>query len=76
LRNQRRKAAFFREGSPAARDLLAKDYSAGHIPGAISIPFDELAARLAELPADQEIVAYFQGIYCVLAPWCVYRSLA
>ncbi|WP_158853964.1 ArsR/SmtB family transcription factor [Saccharothrix deserti] len=44
-----------------------EEYAAGHIPGALSIPLDELAERLAELPADQEIVAYCRGAYCVLA---------
>jgi rhodanese-related sulfurtransferase/DNA-binding transcriptional ArsR family regulator len=43
------------------------EYEAGHIPGAISIPVEELADRLADLPADQEIVAYCRGAYCVLA---------
>jgi rhodanese-related sulfurtransferase len=45
----------------------AEEYAAGHIPGAVSIPLEELAERLAELPADQEIVAYCRGAYCVLA---------
>lgn len=45
----------------------AEEFAAGHIPGAVSIPLDELADRLAELPADQEIVAYCRGCYCVLA---------
>ncbi|GAA3550365.1 metalloregulator ArsR/SmtB family transcription factor [Amycolatopsis ultiminotia] len=45
----------------------AEEYTAGHIPGAVSVPFEELAARLAELPSDQEIVAYCRGAYCVLA---------
>jgi len=44
-----------------------EEYAAGHIPGALSVPLDELADRLAELPADQEIVAYCRGAYCVLA---------
>jgi rhodanese-related sulfurtransferase/DNA-binding transcriptional ArsR family regulator len=44
-----------------------EEYTAGHIPGAISVPLDELPERLAELPADQEIVAYCRGAYCVLA---------
>ena len=37
----------------------------GHIRGAISIPIDELEDRVAELPSDQEIVAYCRGPYCV-----------
>ncbi|WP_245713843.1 ArsR/SmtB family transcription factor [Nocardia vaccinii] len=45
-----------------------EEYEAGHIPGAISIPVTELAARLAELPADRDIVAYCRGAYCVMAP--------
>jgi rhodanese-related sulfurtransferase len=45
----------------------AEEYTAGHIPGAISIPLDELDHRLAELPTDAEIVAYCRGAYCVLA---------
>lgn len=45
----------------------AEEFAAGHIPGAVSVPLDELANRLAELPADQEIVAYCRGAYCVLS---------
>jgi rhodanese-related sulfurtransferase/DNA-binding transcriptional ArsR family regulator len=45
----------------------AEEFAAGHIPGAVSVPLDELADRLAELPADQEIVAYCRGAYCVLS---------
>jgi rhodanese-related sulfurtransferase/DNA-binding transcriptional ArsR family regulator len=45
----------------------AGEYSAGHIPGAVSIPIDELPDRLAELPADVEVVAYCRGAYCVFA---------
>lgn len=45
----------------------SEEYAAGHIPGAVSIPLDELAARLAELPPDGRIVAYCRGAYCVLA---------
>ena len=45
----------------------AEEYAAGHIPGAVSVPVGELAARLAELPADIEVVAYCRGAYCVFA---------
>jgi len=45
----------------------AEEHRAGHIPGAISIPLEELENRLCELPRDQEIVAYCRGPYCVLA---------
>ncbi|TCN28370.1 rhodanese-related sulfurtransferase [Kribbella orskensis] len=44
-----------------------EEYAAGHIPGAVSIPVDELADRLAELPAGTTIVAYCRGSYCVMA---------
>ena len=45
----------------------AEEYAAGHIPGALSIPVDELAERIAELPDDAEVIAYCRGAYCVLA---------
>ncbi|AJF65257.1 ArsR/SmtB family transcription factor [Streptomyces vietnamensis] len=44
-----------------------EEYLAGHIPGAISIPVDELADRIDELPEDTEAVVYCRGEYCVLA---------
>jgi rhodanese-related sulfurtransferase/DNA-binding transcriptional ArsR family regulator len=43
------------------------EYAAGHLPGAVHIPLEELAARIGELPRDHEIVAYCRGQYCVLA---------
>jgi rhodanese-related sulfurtransferase/DNA-binding transcriptional ArsR family regulator len=48
-----------------------EEFEAGHIAGAICIPFDELRARLGEIPAGQEVVAYCRGPYCVLAPQAV-----
>ncbi|HWG00799.1 MAG TPA: metalloregulator ArsR/SmtB family transcription factor [Trebonia sp.] len=46
----------------------AAEYAAGHIPGALSLPHDQLAARLAELPPGTDIIAYCRGRYCVFAP--------
>ena len=43
------------------------EYEAGHIEGAQSIPLDELQRRLAELPADAEVVAYCRGPFCAYA---------
>ncbi|MBB6351203.1 ArsR/SmtB family transcription factor [Nonomuraea muscovyensis] len=48
-----------------------EEYDAGHIPGSVCIPIDELPDRLNELPADAEIVAYCRGAYCVFAPEAV-----
>jgi rhodanese-related sulfurtransferase len=45
----------------------AAEYAAGHITGALSIPIDELAAHVMELPADVDVVAYCRGPYCVFA---------
>jgi rhodanese-related sulfurtransferase/DNA-binding transcriptional ArsR family regulator len=44
-----------------------EEFAAGHIDGARSIPLDELERRLAELPADREIVAYCRGPFCAYA---------
>ncbi len=44
-----------------------EEYRAGHIPGAISVPLEQLVARLATLPRGKEIVAYCRGPYCVLS---------
>lgn len=45
-----------------------EEYESGHIRGAISMPLDELARRVRELPKTKLIVAYCRGPYCVLAP--------
>lgn len=44
-----------------------EEYAAGHLPGAISVPLAELEARLRDLPASREVVAYCRGPYCVMA---------
>jgi rhodanese-related sulfurtransferase/predicted transcriptional regulator len=54
----------------------AQEHAAGHIEGARSIPLDELARRLDELPDDREIVAYCRGPYCAFAHEAVRRLRA
>ncbi|MPZ73988.1 MAG: metalloregulator ArsR/SmtB family transcription factor [Nitriliruptorales bacterium] len=48
------------------------EYAAGHLPGAICVPPDQLE-RLDELPADRDVVAYCRGPYCVYADDAVRR---
>lgn len=43
------------------------EYTAGHIPGARSVPLARLPEAMRDLPADVEVVAYCRGPYCVLA---------
>lgn len=57
-----------KRGEVTIRDVRPHDeFAAGHLPGARSLPLDELETQLATLPEDQEIVAYCRGPYCVLA---------
>lgn len=49
----------------------ADEYEAGHLPGAVSIPLEELERRLTELPRKAEVVAYCRGPYCAFAPEAV-----
>jgi rhodanese-related sulfurtransferase/predicted transcriptional regulator len=53
-----------------------EEFEAGHIDGARSIPLDELHERLAELPAEREIVAYCRGPFCAYAHEAVRRLRA
>lgn len=47
------------------------EYDAGHLEGAISIPLEDLAERIAELDPNTAVVAYCRGPYCVLAAHAV-----
>jgi rhodanese-related sulfurtransferase len=50
-----------------------EEYDAGHIAGARSIPHDELAKRLDEIPPSQHVVAYCRGPFCAYAHDAVRR---
>jgi rhodanese-related sulfurtransferase len=45
----------------------AAEFAAGHIRGATSIPFEQLAARVKALPKGVEVVVYCRGPFCVFA---------
>lgn len=70
LRRKKAGAAFVIDVRPL------DEFTAGHIPGAVHLPLAELERRLAELPRDQEIVAYCRGPYCVMAFEAVARLRA
>ncbi len=44
-----------------------EEFEEAHIPGAVSIPIDELEDKLASLPADFDVVAYCRGPYCLMS---------
>ncbi|HLB22720.1 MAG TPA: ArsR family transcriptional regulator [Dehalococcoidia bacterium] len=43
------------------------EFDNGHLPGAVSVPVDELPGRLDSLPKRRRIVAYCRGTYCLFA---------
>ena len=45
----------------------AAEFRAGHVPGAVSVPPDELDAGVRRLPAGADVVAYCRGPFCVYA---------
>jgi rhodanese-related sulfurtransferase/DNA-binding transcriptional ArsR family regulator len=56
------------EGSVTVLDVRPEEeFRSGHLPNAKSISLERLEARLAELPRDQEIIAYCRGPYCILS---------
>ena len=48
------------KGAPVIDVRTAEEFRQGHLPGAINIPYDEIASRVGELPPDrsQPIVLY------------------
>ncbi len=41
----------------------AEEYAAGHIPGALNIPFDQVAARISTVAAPHGV-----ALYCMVGP--------
>jgi len=35
-----------------------QEYAAGHVPGAVNVPYDQVASHLAEIPKDKDVVLY------------------
>lgn len=57
-----------REEDVTVLDVRPEDeFRSGHIPGAVSVPVDELERRLEELSTEREVVAYCRGPYCTYA---------
>ncbi len=50
-----------------------EEFAAGHLPGAVNLPLQDLARRLSELPRKAEVVAYCRGPYCLMAYEAVTR---
>lgn len=44
-----------------------EEFAAGHIPGAVNIPVEQLQRRLRELPRGREVVAYCRGPFCLMS---------
>lgn len=53
-----------------------EEHEAGHFPGALSLPMDELEARMDELPKGKMIVTTCRGPYCPMAVEAVALLLA
>jgi len=35
-----------------------EEFKAGHVPGAVNVPYDQIASRLADVPKDKDVVLY------------------
>jgi len=57
-----------KEGLVTVLDVRpSEEYAVGHIPGALNVPLNEIERHLANLPKEQEVIAYCRGEYCVFA---------
>lgn len=48
-----------------------EEYESGHIPGAVSIPLDELPHRIRTLDKTMPVIVYCRGPYCAFADQAV-----
>ncbi len=53
-----------------------EEFAAGHLPGAMSLPLEELPMRLDELPVTNLIVTYCRGPLCVYADEALAQVIA
>jgi rhodanese-related sulfurtransferase/DNA-binding MarR family transcriptional regulator len=44
-----------------------EEFAAGHLPGAINVPIEQLDDKLKSLPKRKEVVAYCRGPYCLMS---------
>ena len=57
-----------KKGTVALLDLRPElEFDAGHLPGALSCPIEQLADRLKNIPAGKTLVLYCRGPLCLLA---------
>ncbi len=50
--------------APVVIDVrTAEEYASGHIPGAVNVPFDQVAQRIAEIDAPHGV-----ALYCMVGP--------
>ncbi len=50
--------------APVVVDVRSpEEYASGHVPGAVNIPFDQVAQRIAEIEAPRGV-----ALYCMVGP--------
>ncbi|MBI3321953.1 MAG: rhodanese-like domain-containing protein [Candidatus Omnitrophica bacterium] len=60
-------------GSVVLLDVRSREgFAAGHVPGAVNIPFEELPTRFKELPKSKDILAYCWSVTCLLCTKAAY----
>ena len=64
--------AMLKNSRPTIIDVRPEEeFATAHIPGAVSIPLDELDDRIGELPKKHPVVAVCRGPHCRMANWAV-----